>query len=265
MDCIRIASDWTGYIAADRAPNQKCHKRQHDGRVAGQLEPKWQTSHLLLSHRKPAVFFHKKLVPIYTQTKYTSKCRFFSRENVGKIWLISEKTLGSAESRCRINPYRTSWTKAKATNDAVIRCVTLLHSPRYFSTSFTISLSRHFRATTLSRAFQQRSCRMQQEISLSATECRLATVTTFMLNAAKRHSFGSRSVQKLSSKKSWHVENAMFKNLCSVDMKDLSIHWHYWHSHCVSLHAWGNLTKARTWEHPNPNHPFGKKGHCHHS
>ena len=33
-------------------------KRPHDGRVAGQLEPKWQTSHLLLSHRKPAVFFH---------------------------------------------------------------------------------------------------------------------------------------------------------------------------------------------------------------
>ena len=33
-------------------------KRQHDCRVAGQLEPKWQTSHLLLSHRKPVVFFH---------------------------------------------------------------------------------------------------------------------------------------------------------------------------------------------------------------
>jgi hypothetical protein len=63
MDVILIASDWTGYIAADRAPNQKRHKKQHDCRVAGQLEPKWQTNHLLLSHRKPIVFFHKKCQP----------------------------------------------------------------------------------------------------------------------------------------------------------------------------------------------------------
>lgn len=55
----------------------------------------------------------KTATDIYPNKVYF-KMPFYIRENMGKIWLISEKTLGSAESRFRINPIQNKLNKSKS-------------------------------------------------------------------------------------------------------------------------------------------------------
>ena len=113
------------------------------------------------------------------------------------------------------------------------------------SIHFTTSQSRHFRATTLSRAFQQRSC--------PRTQCRHVSPTTSYDQRSTRRDTAPQLRVQVSPEvvvkeilASWkcmkmpcssvlsHVRS--FNSLSVID------------THCVSLHAWGKLTKARTCE-----------------